>query len=63
MLATLSFEKATDSGGNIVEPAVELTNGGTWYVCPRPVFFEKRSLCRLHELGLTMWKSAPSFPM
>ncbi|KFH47724.1 O-methylsterigmatocystin oxidoreductase-like protein [Hapsidospora chrysogenum ATCC 11550] len=31
MLATLSFQKATDSGGNMIEPTVAFTNGGTWF--------------------------------
>lgn len=34
MLATLSFQKATDSGGNLIEPTVAFTNGGTWFVLP-----------------------------
>lgn len=37
VLATLSFQKATDDRGNFVEPKVELSNGGTWSVLP-PLF-------------------------
>jgi hypothetical protein len=32
MLATLSFEKKIDIHGNVVEPQVAFTNGGTWLV-------------------------------
>ena len=32
MLATLEFHKKIDRDGNIIEPRVIFTNGGTWYV-------------------------------
>ncbi|CAM1511432.1 Fc.00g089450.m01.CDS01 [Cosmosporella sp. VM-42] len=37
MLATLEFHKKIDGEGNIIEPRVIFTNGGTWYVtCAAP---------------------------
>lgn len=36
MLATLEFRKKRDGAGNIIEPQVSFTNGGTWYVCILP---------------------------
>lgn len=44
MLATLSFEKKIDVHGNVVEPQVSFTNGGTWLV----VTF--RWLCETHRM-------------
>jgi cytochrome P450 len=63
MLATLSFQKATDSGGNTIEPTVAFTNGGTWFVLPLfdpPV---PLTASPSKELELTASKSSPPFPV